>query len=101
MPRRHALAIVADMDVQVLSTTMTTAATMEVMSTAAEVATPMEVPASAEGEANSRAISIVVGIGLVVRIGVVAITPERSLAVPVSAVTPTPPTAAVVYLLDV
>ena len=80
---------------------MTTAATTEVTSTAAEVTTAMEVPASAEGEANSRAISIVVGIELVVRIGVVAITPERSLAVQVSAVTPAPPAATVVHLLDV
>ena len=79
---------------------MTTAATMEVTSTAVEAVTPMEVPASAEGEANSRTISIVVGIGVIVR-GVVAIAPERSPAVPMPAVAPTPPTAAVMYLLDV
>ena len=97
MPRRRLVAG-AGIDVQPLSPT---AATVEVTSTAAEVTTSMEVPASAEREAKSRAISIVVGIGLVVRMGVVAITPERSLAVPVSAVTPAPPTAAVVDLLDV
>ncbi len=85
-----------------LPAAMSSAATPVEMPTAMMTPATMEVPATAKGETDRRAVPVIVGIGLVV-VGrcVVAVTSERSSAVPMSTVPPTWATAAIVYLLDV
>jgi hypothetical protein len=75
-------------------------ATME-MSTAV-MATTMEVATAAEGEADRRPVSVVVGIRLIVIWGrIVAVPAKCPTAVPVTAMSPAPPAATIVYRLDV
>ena len=78
-----------------------TAATMEMTAAAMEVAVSVEVASPTEGEAYGWPVPIVVRIGIVVGIGVVAVTAERPPAMPMAAMPPTPPSATIVDLLDV
>jgi hypothetical protein len=89
--RRHAYQVLPTM----------TVATMKMTAAAMEVAVSVEVATPTEGEAYGWPIPIVVRIGIVVGISVVAVTAEGPAAMPMAAMPPTPPSAAVVDLLDV
>jgi hypothetical protein len=84
-----------------LPATMTSASATVEMATAV-MATAMEVATPAEGEANRRPVSVVVGIRLIVIWGrVVAVPAKCPTAVPVTAMSPAPPAATIVYRLDI
>ena len=80
---------------------MTAAAAPVETSATMVTTTTMEMLTTAEREANGRPIDIVVGIGLKVRLRVIAIPAQTSAAGPMAAMAPTTTTAAVVDLCHV
>ena len=78
-----------------------TAPTCVEVSTAAMATATMEVPTTAEGEAERRAVAVIIGIRLIVRPDIITVAAKPSSAVPMTAMPPTTATAPVMYLLDV